>query len=195
VTSSAPDPTASTVAEVVDLFGDYAHHRYDEVVSQMDHALQTAALARADGAPDVLVVAALLHDVGHLLELRDGGIVEGDVSQDLHHEVRGAAWLSAVFPPEVTRPIALHVEAKRYLCALDPSYRADLSAGSRASLARQGGPMNRAEMESFQANSSHFDAVRLRRWDDAGKVTDLEVPPFEDHLPALVRVTGRKLGK
>lgn len=55
--------------------------------------------------------------------------------------------------------------------------------------------MNRAEMESFQANSSHFDAVRLRRWDDAGKVTDLEVPPFEDHLPALVRVTGRKLGK
>ena len=161
MTGSAPDPTASTVVEVVDLFGDYAHHRYDEVVSQMDHALQTAALARADGAPDVLVVAALLHDVGHLLELRDGGIVE----------------------------------AKRYLCALDPSYRADLSAGSRASLARQGGPMNRAEMESFQANSSHFDAVRLRRWDDAGKVTDLEVPPFEDHLPALVRVTGRKLGK
>lgn len=103
MTGSAPDPTASTVVEVVDLFGDYAHHRYDEVVSQMDHALQTAALARADGAPDVLVVASLLHDVGHLLELRDGGIVEGDVSQDLHHEVRGAAWLSAVFPPEVTR--------------------------------------------------------------------------------------------
>ncbi len=189
-TAGAPPPDAArTVADVVDLYDRFAGGTYDEAVSQLDHALQTAALARAEGAPEALVVAALLHDVGHLLELRDGGAAHGDVAVDLGHEARGARWLARLFAPDVTGPIALHVAAKRYRCAVDPAYQDGLSEGSRRSLARQGGPMDAAEVARFEANPAHPDAVRLRGWDDGGKVTDgLEVPPFSAYVALLDRL-------
>jgi phosphonate degradation associated HDIG domain protein len=176
---------AADVAEVLDLFEQWGNETYDEDVSQTDHALQTAALARADGAADELVAAALLHDVGHLLELRAGGIADGQTDRDLAHEGRGARWLAPVFPPSVTGPIALHVAAKRYRCAVDPAYYDSLSAGSRRSLARQGGPMAPDEVERFAAHPAHVDAVALRGWDDGGKVEDLVVPGLESYRPLL----------
>ena len=177
------DPAAS-VDEVLELFTRYGRDHYDEAVSQLDHALQCAALAADEGAPDELVAAALLHDVGHLLHLRDGGTGPGD--EDLDHEAVGARHLSALFGPGVTGPIALHVRAKRYLCAVEPTATSSLSDGSRASLVRQGGPLDTAEVTAFEANPGHAEAVRLRRWDDAGKVDGLAVAPLE-HYRGLLR--------
>lgn len=188
----AGEAQAASVDEALDLLSTWGTHRYDEVVTQLAHALQTAALARRDGAGDSLVAAALLHDVGHLLELRDraGASGGGDVApaagqEDLGHEVRGARWLEAVFPPPVTDPIRLHVAAKRYRCAVDPTELSGLSAGSVASLARQGGPMAPDEVARFESDPRHGDAVSLRGWDDAGKVDGLEVSPLEDYLDLL----------
>ncbi len=185
---------ARSVEEVVALFADWATDPYDEDVSQLDHALQTAALARAEGAADPLVAASLLHDVGHLLDLRDRGTDTGPATTDLAHEARGARWLGALFPPAVTGPIALHVAAKRYRCAVDPEYHRTLSDGSRRSLELQGGPMSPDEAERFARHPAHLDAVRLRGWDDAGKVTDdLEVPPLDRYRGLLdeLAVPGR----
>lgn len=177
---------ATSVSEVLDLFDDVASLRYDEEVTQLEHALQVAALARSDAAPGPLVAAALLHDVGHLLEMRYGGEPTGAVDDDLGHEARGARWLAALFPPSVTGPIALHVAAKRYRCAVDPAYHDALSAGSVASLARQGGPMSDDERRRFEAHPAHGAAVRLRTWDDAGKVTDwADVPELAVYRPLL----------
>lgn len=184
----AGDPAAASVAEVVELYERWATERYDEEITQLDHALQTAALARHDGADDELVAAALLHDVGHLLELRGGGVPDGQVEVDLGHEGRGARYLAGLFAPAVTGPIALHVAAKRYRCAVDPGYQASLSAGSTRSLARQGGPMTPSEVARFEAHPAHTAAVALRGWDDGGKVDGLEVPPLEAHLPLLERL-------
>lgn len=181
---------ASSVAEVVDLLVAWGQDPYDEEVSQLAHALQTAALARADGAADELVAAALLHDVGHLLDLRDGTPEAPGV--DLHHEARGARWLAAVFPPAVTGPIALHVAAKRYRCAVDPDYHRSLSAGSTASLARQGGPMSPEEVAAFERRPTHADAVRLRAWDDGGKVDGLAIAGLADHVPLLEAVASTR---
>ena len=179
---------AASVQEVLDLFSRWGTERYDEVVTQLDHALQTAAQARAEGATDALVVAALLHDTGHLLELRDGGVTSGQADVDLAHEASGARWLGSLFPASVTGPIALHVAAKRYRCAVDPSYHQGLSDGSRRSLVRQGGPMSAEEQERFASHPAGEDAVRLRGWDDAGKVTDLSVPALADYRSLLVEV-------
>jgi predicted HD phosphohydrolase len=167
----------ATVDEVLDLFARYGGERYDEDVAQLDHALQTAAHARAAGAADALVAAALLHDVGHLLDLR------GDPPGP--HERTGPAWLAGLFPAAVTDPIARHIEAKRYLCAVDPGYAAGLSAGSTASLARQGGPLTAAELAAFTARPGWADAVALRRWDDAGKVEGVAVPGIAAHASLL----------
>ncbi len=179
---------AASVGEIVTLYERYAGDAYDERVSQLDHALQTAALARADGASDELVAAALLHDVGHLFHLaaNDGRWVPAD--EDLAHESIGARYLSGVFGPAVTGPVALHVAAKRYRCAVDPSYRATLSPGSVRSLELQGGPMSADEVAEFEAVAGSDDAARLRGWDDAGKVDGLDVVPFEAYRPLLDRL-------
>ena len=178
--------SAADVDEVLDLFERWGTERYDEDVSQLDHALQTAALAMRDGADEALVAAALLHDVGHLLELREGGIADGQTEVDLGHEGRGARWLAAVFPPSVTGPIALHVAAKRYRCAVDPAYHDGLSDGSRRSLVRQGGPMAPDEAERFAAHPAGVDAVALRGWDDGGKVEGLAVADLQSYRDLLV---------
>lgn len=187
VDPKGPAP-AGSVGEVLQLFDRWGKDPYDEELSQLDHALQTAALAVADGASDELVAAALLHDVGHLLELaaRDG---RGELpTTDSGHESVGARYLTGLFGPGVTGPIALHVRAKRYRCAVDTDYLSGLSEGSRRSLELQGGPADATERASFEANPIHGDAVRLRAWDDGGKRRDLRVPALECYREMLERL-------
>lgn len=178
-------PLAS-IDEVLALFDAHGDNRYDEELSQRDHAVQTAALARAAGADDALVVAALLHDIGHLLDLAAGGTA--DAPRLARHEQVGATALSALFDDSVTAPIALHVEAKRYLTAVEPELVDRLSSGSRASLVRQGGPMDDDESTRFRAQRWFAEACALRRWDDDGKVDGLEVPPLLAYRSTLERV-------
>lgn len=184
---------AASVDEVLHLLRGFGSDRYDEDVTQLEHALQCAALAADDGADDDLVAAALLHDVGHLLHLRAGGAAPsgtGGGSVDTDHESVGSRWLTGVYGPGVTSPIALHVRAKRYLCAVEPGAVDGLSVGSRSSLVRQGGPLDDEQVAGFRAHPGHADAVRLRRWDDAGKVEHLEVAPLDAYEPLLRRLAG-----
>lgn len=179
---------AQTVDQVLELMELQGAERYDEEIFQLAHAEQTAALAVASGATDALVAAALLHDVGHLLELVERSDGTRDRTIDQRHEERGSAWLAGLFSASVTAPIALHVRAKRYLCAVEPTYRDVLSAGSVASLERQGGPMAATEVAAFEANRGWEGAVALRRWDDEAKVPDLDVPAAATYGPLLESV-------
>ncbi|MCU1351177.1 MAG: putative phosphohydrolase [Acidimicrobiales bacterium] len=185
---SDPVGPARAVDEVLALYAQWGVDPYDEELSQLDHALQTAALAATAHADDALVAAALLHDVGHLLELDIRGPGRPRPDADLGHEGTGARHLAALFPPAVTGPIALHVRAKRYRCAVDPAYLAQLSDGSRRSLALQGGPMAATEIAVFEAHPGFTGAVALRGWDDEGKVDGLAVPPVEHYRPLLDRI-------
>ena len=166
---------AHFVAALVTFLDDAGRTRYDGAVSHIEHALQAATLARSEGAPDTLVVAALLHDVGHLL--LDQHDADGDFLQiDRHHEAVGARFLSRWFPEEVVIPIALHVDAKRYIVGIHRGYAAALSETSRRTLALQGGPMTAVEAEAFRAHPYADAALALRRWDDRAKVAGLTVP-------------------
>jgi phosphonate degradation associated HDIG domain protein len=178
-----------TVEAIFELFERFGEQRYDEDLSQRLHAEQTAALAAADGASESLVAAALLHDVGHLLELAESGAEGRDRATDRHHEGRGSAWLASAFGPDVTAPIALHVRAKRYLCAVDPTYHARLSPGSQASLARQGGPLSAEAAAAFEGTAGATEAGQLRRWDDQAKDPGLVVAPLVAYRPLLDALT------
>jgi phosphonate degradation associated HDIG domain protein len=154
-----------------------------EQVRQLDHALQCAALAEREEAPASLVIAALFHDLGHLIAgaRKDPA---GRTADDLH-EARGAQLLGNWFGPDVTEPVRLHVPAKRYLCAVEPDYYDGLSRASKRSLALQGNPFDRDEAETFMRQPFAHEAVSIRRWDDRAKVPDLDVPSL-DHYRGLV---------
>lgn len=161
-----------------------------EEVSQVTHALQCAALAMKEGAAESLVVAALLHDLGHLVNPKDAGAAAKGI--DAAHERVGAAYLSRWFGPEVTVPIALHVAAKRYLCTVEEGYFERLSAASVQSLSVQGGPYTPAEAEVFMAQPFAAEAVALRRWDEAAKDPEMATPALESFRPMIERVIAAK---
>ncbi|USQ95196.1 HD domain-containing protein [Caulobacter sp. RL271] len=176
------------VAELTDLFTRLGNLRYGEDVSQMEHALQTAHHAKLDDAPPSLVAAALLHDVGHLLQKI--GEDAADHGVDTRHEHISAGYLARAFGPEVTEPIRLHVAAKRYRVAVDPAYLDRLSRASLQSLALQGGPMSPDEVEDFLANPWAPSALRLRQYDEAGKAPDADVAAFATYHDLLRDLIG-----
>jgi phosphonate degradation associated HDIG domain protein len=154
-------------------------------VNQRQHALQAAWLAERTGCPDALVVASLLHDIGHLVHGLGDNPAEAGLD-DLHEE-RGYEFLAAWFGPEVTEPVRLHVAAKRYLCATEPDYFSKLSKDSVLSLSLQGGPMSPQEVAAFDALPQSAAAVKLRRFDEQAKVKNLDTPPVQHFLPAAGR--------
>jgi [1-hydroxy-2-(trimethylamino)ethyl]phosphonate dioxygenase len=175
------------VDEICELFATKGHAAYvGEPVSQLEHAVQAAYHAEREGAGDALVVAALLHDIGHLVTKQAEDAADHGI--DTRHEVLGQAWLARYFGPEVTEAIRLHVPAKRYLCATDAAYLGQLSPASVQSLALQGGTFDAAEVRQFEANPHFRDAIALRRWDDLAKVPGMDVPPLDHYRPRLERV-------
>jgi len=181
--------TRDTVVDFIfDLFSRRGAQAYmGEPISMAQHMEQSAACAVAEGASDDLVIAALLHDIGHFVG--DFPIDSLENGIDNLHEEAGAKFLEAFYPASVTEPIRLHVAAKKYLCAVDEQYFACLSAASVQSLQVQGGPMTQAEIETFESSPYHQSAVQVRRYDDDGKVAGLDIKPvqaYRDKLQSLL---------
>jgi [1-hydroxy-2-(trimethylamino)ethyl]phosphonate dioxygenase len=170
--------TLDPIDRLFDILGRAGAAQYgNERVTQLDHALQCAQQAEAAGAPPALIGAALLHDIGHLVhKFGEDAAVRGI---DDRHERLGSKLLAKWFVPELSEPVALHVDAKRYLCATEPSYNAMLSPGSVRSLALQGGAYDTAGAAAFRARPYAEDAVRVRRWDEAAKVLGRPTPDLE----------------
>lgn len=170
--------------EIYDLYRGRGARPYGlDGVSQGEHALQCAGLAIAQGRPPAFILAALLHDVGHMVhDLGENPAADG--VDDAHEDV-GARWLAARLPREVHEPVRLHVAAKRWLCAADPGYHDALSADSRLSLTLQGGPMSAIERAAFERLPGWEDAVALRRLDDAAKVPGARTPSLDAVLAYL----------
>lgn len=167
--------------ELLDIFVGRATRRYGlSEINQLQHALQAAALAEADGAAPATVVASLLHDVGHLIH----GLGEDPASRGIDdvHEELGATWLAERFGPAVSEPVRLHVSAKRYLCTVESDYFGKLAPDSVRSLELQGGLMSSNEVEAFRGNPFHAEAVRLRRYDEEAKDPRASTPDFDHYL-------------
>ena len=178
-------PRLASLEALEALYAERGGLNYGEGVSQMEHAVQCAALAEAAGAEASLVIAALLHDVGHLFEGEESVV---GASDDARHEISGAQALKGLFDEAVRAPIALHVSAKRYLCFTDPNYYEALSPASKASLALQGGPFEAAGAATFERRPYWREAVALRRFDDTGKADQASGLTFADFLPLMRRL-------
>lgn len=180
------------VAFLADIFERRGGEEYlGEPVTMAEHMLQGAHFAETAGEPEIIVVAALLHDIGHFTS--EFGTYSPDDTEDKHHDDAGAEVLQPFFPPLVTECVRLHVAAKRYLCATDPTYFAKLSTASVHTLSVQGGPMSAAEVAEFRQNPFHDEAVRVRLWDEGGKVAGMRTRAFGEYEPLLQRVVDRFL--
>jgi phosphonate degradation associated HDIG domain protein len=156
-----------------------------EPVSQLEHALQSAWLARQADSERNLVLAALLHDIGHLLHNLPESAANHGI--DTGHEIAGYNWILTRYGPDVAEPVRLHVAAKRYLCRRHPEYLAGLSEASVKSLQLQGGPFSEDQAQEFERLDRYQNAVMLRRWDDEAKVPGLVVPGIEAYRDLLRR--------
>jgi len=174
------------LGDIEKLFRDHGHIEYSgEGVTQLQHALQTARLAEDEKAGDLLVAAALLHDLGHILNVQ--GETPTARGIDDQHQYYAIPFLRPLFPPAVIEPIRLHVDAKRALCATEPEYYEALSDDSKRSLTLQGGIFAKGEVEAFMAKPHAAHAVRVRRWDDAAKLPGLATPPLSHYLAIVAR--------
>ena len=173
---------ALTLDEIETLLMTRGHAQYSgEPVTQLQHALQAAQLAEASDADDELVTAALLHDLGHLLDEPAVDTPSLHGIDDLH-QYKVVPFLRGLFPERVLQAIAGHVDAKRWLCAERPGYHDSLSEDSRRSLRLQGGIFAPEQAAAFIARPFAQDAVRLRLWDDLAKQVDLATPPLAHYL-------------
>ena len=177
------------LADIEKLFQSHGHIEYSgEGVTQLEHALQAAQLAEAEEAPMELVTAALLHDLGHLLNLQ--GETPSARGIDDQHQYFAIPFLRPLFRAAVVESIRLHVDAKRALCALETEYYEALSEDSKRSLTLQGGIFNREELQAFLAKPHAQDAMRVRRWDDAAKEPGKVTPPIGHYLEIAARCTN-----
>ena len=180
----SPEAITALIRDILERRGDESY--LGEAVSMTEHMLQTAWIAEQAGEEKGVVVAALLHDIGHYTgEFGDDYI---DIGVDNLHELAGEQILAKWFPPEVTEPVRWHVDAKRYLCAVEPDYFATLSDASVRTLELQGGPMNAEEQASFAANPWLDTILRVRRYDDGGKVPGRKTPELGHYLALVEEV-------
>jgi phosphonate degradation associated HDIG domain protein len=179
-----------SLSEVTDLLVRKGHNQYGtEPVSQLEHALQCAYAAESGGETSHIIVACLLHDLGHLLAVADTSTARKKSSlQDDRHECIALPFLKPIFPIAVLEPIRMHVDAKRYLCKAEPGYWNKLSSASKRSLQLQGGIFRDSDARVFIAQPFAQEAVTLRRYDDLAKVKEKVVPDINHYLPLIEQV-------
>ena len=184
MTYSAYNPQA-VVKEVFSLYERFGNEDYiGEPVSQLEHMSQAAALAKAEGFDDEVVLAAFFHDIGHLCA--EAGEAESmDGMGNVDHEQIGADFLlERGFSERVANLVQGHVIAKRYLTYKYPEYYNRLSDASKATLNFQGGVMTAEEAADFELNPDAELIIRLRYWDDMAKEMDTPVDNI-DYLKGI----------
>ena len=188
MTGSDKTLTQHNIVEfLADIFDRRGGEEYlGEPVTMAEHMLQGATIAEKNGQREEIIVATLLHDIGHFTS--EFGTFSMADTEDRYHEEAGAEVLGEFFPSVVTDCVRYHVAAKRYLCATKPEYFARLSEASVHSLNLQGGPMSAAEIAEFEKNPNLKDIVAVRYLDDAGKHPDMETPGFAHFAPMVQRV-------
>ena len=176
--------------KIIQLYEKYGASDYiGESITQIEHALQCAYLAEVNTEitqydnfiRECMIVAALLHDIGHLV-----GLENNEMQMQMHdgkgnnlgivgHENIGANFLKECGMPQlVCELVGSHVIAKRYLCTMSKEYLNKLSDASRETFYMQGGCLTYEEMVKFKTSSFPELKLLLRNFDDKGKDSNFD---------------------
>ena len=190
--------TDLNATNIVDFIGSIFEKRGDEEylgepVTMGQHMLQGATMAEKSREPDEIIIGTLLHDIGHFTS--EFGTFSMEDTEDRYHEDAGAAVLEQFFPKIITDCCRHLVAAKRYLCATNPEYFQKLSTASIHSLNLQGGPMSEAELKDFEKNPNLKKILKVRLYDDAGKIPDMITPSFWHFAPLVQKMVDSHSSK
>jgi phosphonate degradation associated HDIG domain protein len=183
-----PEKAIRIADEIMDLYEHYGGEEYaGERVTQLEHMAQAARLASAAGYDDEMVLAAFLHDIGHIAEpLTEETDMDGYGMKD--HETFGADFLrERGFSLRICRLVGSHVAAKRYLTRRNPAYYDQLSEASKQTLEFQGGRMTEAEASHFEQDPLFPDIIQLRQWDEAAKQENQPLPVLEGFRAMIIQ--------
>ena len=180
------------ITRIIDLYRQYGGQQYGEEITQLEHALQAAELAIADGRDDEVIAAAFLHDIGHLLE-SDGVASMGDYGVVAHDKLGADYVISLGFSDRIAQMIGCHVQAKRYLCAIEPGYYDQLSKASQETLHWQGGVMTMEEVSDFSSRNDLEEILALRRYDEQAKEQEKATEGLPGIEPVLFRVLEQQV--
>lgn len=164
-----------------------------ESISQYEHAIQCADLAQKAGADDELVIASLLHDIGHFCPSSLSNTKMGPWGVTNHEEIGANFLLSLGFSERIADLVRSHVDAKRYLVATNPAYLKSLSTASLETLKLQGGAMSEEEIKKFSVKKTLKDILRLRSWDELGKKSSYRYPQIDVFLDLINRYLAQRL--
>jgi phosphonate degradation associated HDIG domain protein len=174
--------------EIIDLYTQHGGAEYaGEKVTQLEHMVQAAELAAKQGHEEEVILAAFLHDIGHICVSAEGhNEMDGFGIKD-HEEVGGEFLASKGFSKRLIRLVEAHVEAKRYLTWKSPAYYEQLSAASKKTLEYQGGRMSDEEAKAFEQYPLFQLIIDMRYWDEEAKVEGLPVPDLSKYQDMIVR--------
>jgi len=188
---------SEAVKAICTLFRNYGSGEYiGEQITQWEHALQAAYMAKRAGAEEEVIIAALLHDIGHIYALAvHSKDYMGDYGASRHEHVGAEFLLSLGFTPLVASLVRRHVDAKRYLTCVQPSYMNKLSEASKVTLRYQGGPMSREEAERFEQDPLKSTILLMRTWDEKAKIVGWVGPGFDVYAPLLAKYSSPERAK
>jgi 2-amino-1-hydroxyethylphosphonate dioxygenase (glycine-forming) len=179
---------ASRIADkIMDLYEQHGGSEYaGEKVTQLEHMVQAAQLAEAKGFDEEVILAAFLHDVGHIAE---EATPENEMDEFglKDHEAIGAIFLiEKGFSPKIARLVASHVNAKRYLTRKEVGYYEQLSEASKKTLEFQGGMMSVEEAEVFEKDPLFSEIIMMRKWDEQAKIEFKPLPDLNRYRTLMI---------
>jgi phosphonate degradation associated HDIG domain protein len=178
-------------AIATEIIGLYRHHggaEYaGEMVTQLEHMVQSALLSEQQGHGEEVILAAFLHDIGHICVSAEGdNEMDGYGIKD-HEEVGGDFLRGKGFSKRLIRLVEAHVEAKRYLTWKSPAYYEQLSEASKKTLEYQGGRMIDEEALAFEQYPLFDLIIKMRLWDEEAKIEGLPLPDLAKYHDMIVR--------
>ena len=174
------------VDEILDMYKDNGHKKYDSHITHLEHALQTTELAKINKESEEFQLSCFLHDIGHLI-LDEHNTNKHFLNKDLKHETVAFKYLSKYFPDKVTYPIMYHVLAKRYLCTVNNNYFDNLSDASKKSFIIQGGKLDNDIINTLSNNNKFMDAVKMRKYEDESKTDNIKVSIDLNYIKSLLK--------
>ena len=100
--------------EIMAMYSKHGGEEYaGEKVSQLEHMVQAAQLAEQQGFDDEVILAAFLHDIGHICEAAQGNNEMGGYGIKSHEEIAARFLSEKGFSKKIIRLVQSHVNAKR----------------------------------------------------------------------------------